>query len=153
MSLLGLPGRGHSQGYWPPTSLVSADSQAPVVKRTGDGSLTEFRSVVDAVRCAIEAQNGMVGRNAGLPPERCIEVRVGIYLGDGEYATSCQNSQKLIDQARADWRCRCISGTIRRPSQYGGVPKAPRRCCTKARSLADGCRPSGWATKMHSSSA
>jgi len=43
-----------------------------VVKRTGDGSLIEFRSVVDAVRCAIEVQNGMVERNAGLPPERRI---------------------------------------------------------------------------------
>jgi adenylate cyclase len=53
-----------------------------VVKRTGDGSIVEFRSVVDAVRCAIEVQNGMVERNAGLPPERCIEFRVGIHLGD-----------------------------------------------------------------------
>lgn len=44
-----------------------------VVKRTGDGSLVEFRSVVDAVRCAIEVQNGMMERNAGLPPERRIE--------------------------------------------------------------------------------
>jgi hypothetical protein len=43
-----------------------------VVKRTGDGILIEFRSVVDAVRCAIEVQNGMVERNAGLPPERRI---------------------------------------------------------------------------------
>ena len=53
-----------------------------VVKRTGDGNLVEFRSVVDAVRCAIEVQNGMVERNAGLPPERRIEFRVGIHLGD-----------------------------------------------------------------------
>ena len=53
-----------------------------VVKRTGDGSLVEFRSVVDAVRCAIEVQNGMVERNAGLPLERRIEFRVGIHLGD-----------------------------------------------------------------------
>jgi len=53
-----------------------------VVKRTGDGVLIEFRSVVDAVRCAIELQNGMVERNAGLPPERRIEFRVGIHLGD-----------------------------------------------------------------------
>jgi class 3 adenylate cyclase/TolB-like protein/Flp pilus assembly protein TadD len=53
-----------------------------VVKRTGDGSLIEFRSVVDAVRCAIEVQNGMVERNAGLPPERRIEFRVGVHLGD-----------------------------------------------------------------------
>jgi len=53
-----------------------------VVKRTGDGSLIEFRSVVDAVRCAIEVQNGLIERNAGLPPERRIEFRVGIHLGD-----------------------------------------------------------------------
>ena len=53
-----------------------------VVKRTGDGAIVEFRSVVDAVRCAIEVQNGMVERNAGLPPERRIEFRIGIHLGD-----------------------------------------------------------------------
>jgi adenylate cyclase len=53
-----------------------------VVKRTGDGVLIEFRSVVDAVRCAVEVQSGMVERNAGLPPERRIEFRVGIHLGD-----------------------------------------------------------------------
>ena len=39
-----------------------------VVKRTGDGGIVEFRSVVDAVRCAIEVQNGMVERNAGFRP-------------------------------------------------------------------------------------
>jgi adenylate cyclase len=49
-----------------------------VVKRTGDGALIEFRSVVDAVRCAIEVQNGMTERNAGLPPERRINL-----MGDG----------------------------------------------------------------------
>jgi adenylate cyclase len=53
-----------------------------VVKRTGDGLLVEFRSVVDAVRCAIEVQSGMVERNAGAPPERRIELRIGIHLGD-----------------------------------------------------------------------
>jgi adenylate cyclase len=53
-----------------------------VVKRTGDGILVEFRSVVDAVRCAIEVQSGMLERNAGLKPERRIEFRVGVHLGD-----------------------------------------------------------------------
>ena len=53
-----------------------------VVKRTGDGILIEFRSVVDAVRCAIEVQKGMHERNAGLPAERRIEFRVGVHLGD-----------------------------------------------------------------------
>jgi adenylate cyclase len=53
-----------------------------VVKRTGDGAIVEFRSVVDAVRCAIEVQNGMIERNAGLLPERRIQFRIGIHLGD-----------------------------------------------------------------------
>src|SRR5271169_3171323 len=53
-----------------------------IIKRTGDGSIIEFRSVVDAVRCALEVQTGMVERNAGLPPERRIEFRIGIHLGD-----------------------------------------------------------------------
>ena len=59
-----------------------AAHQGRIVKRTGDGSIIEFRSVVDAVRCAIEVQSGMIKRNAGLPPERRIEFRVGIHLGD-----------------------------------------------------------------------
>ena len=53
-----------------------------IVKRTGDGSIVEFRSVVDAVRCAIEVQNEMVERNAGLLPEHRIDFRIGIHLGD-----------------------------------------------------------------------
>jgi TolB-like protein/class 3 adenylate cyclase len=53
-----------------------------VVKRTGDGLLVEFRSVVDAVRCAIEVQHGMIERNAGVPTERRILFRIGIHLGD-----------------------------------------------------------------------
>ena len=53
-----------------------------VVKRTGDGLLVEFRSVVDAVRCAIEVQTGMVERNAGVPEDRRIEFRIGVHLGD-----------------------------------------------------------------------
>ncbi len=53
-----------------------------VVKRTGDGALVEFRSVVDAVRCAIEVQNAMVERNAGVSSERRIVFRIGIHLGD-----------------------------------------------------------------------
>jgi TolB-like protein len=52
------------------------------VKRTGDGAIIEFRSVVDAVRCAIEVQNGMAERNAGLADDRRIDFRVGIHLGD-----------------------------------------------------------------------
>jgi adenylate cyclase len=53
-----------------------------IVKRTGDGSIIEFRSVVDAVRCAVEVQTSMIERNAGVPPEKRIEFRIGVHLGD-----------------------------------------------------------------------
>ena len=53
-----------------------------VVKRTGDGAIVEFRSVVDAVNCAIEVQRAMVERNAGVASDKRIEFRIGIHLGD-----------------------------------------------------------------------
>jgi adenylate cyclase len=53
-----------------------------LVKRTGDGAIVEFRSVVDAVNCAIEIQRAMVERNAEVTPDKRIEFRVGIHLGD-----------------------------------------------------------------------
>jgi adenylate cyclase len=53
-----------------------------VVKRTGDGAIVEFRSAVNAVRCAIEVQNGMVERNLGLPEDRRIQFRIGVHVGD-----------------------------------------------------------------------
>jgi len=59
-----------------------AEHRGRVVKTTGDGFLAEFASVVDAVRCAVEVQRGMAERNADTPPERRIEFRMGINLGD-----------------------------------------------------------------------
>jgi adenylate cyclase len=53
-----------------------------IVKRTGDGAIVEFRSAVDAVKCAIEVQNTMVERNAGVPEDRRIAFRIGIHIGD-----------------------------------------------------------------------
>jgi adenylate cyclase len=53
-----------------------------IVQNTGDGFLADFPSVVDAVRCAVEVQRGLSERNAGIPPEKRIEFRIGINLGD-----------------------------------------------------------------------
>jgi TolB-like protein/class 3 adenylate cyclase len=53
-----------------------------VVKRTGDGAIVEFRSVVDAVSCAVELQRAMVERNAEVAPDKRIEFRIGIHVGD-----------------------------------------------------------------------
>jgi len=52
------------------------------VKTTGDGMLVEFVSVVDAVRCAVDIQRGMVERNINVPLDKRIEFRIGINVGD-----------------------------------------------------------------------
>jgi adenylate cyclase len=70
-----------------------------VVKRTGDGSLIEFRSVVDAVRCAIEVQHGMAERNAGVAADNLIKFRIGVHLGDVvEEADGDRISASLLEQ-------------------------------------------------------
>jgi adenylate cyclase len=53
-----------------------------IVKNTGDGLLAEFSSVVDAVRCAVEVQRGMIDREPDVPDEERIRFRIGINLGD-----------------------------------------------------------------------
>ena len=53
-----------------------------IVKTTGDGLLVEFASVVDAVRCAVEVQQAMAERDAGVGADSRIELRIGINLGD-----------------------------------------------------------------------
>jgi class 3 adenylate cyclase/TolB-like protein len=59
-----------------------ANHRGRVVKTTGDGMLVEFASAVDAVRCAVDIQRGMAERNEAVPPERRIQFRVGINVGD-----------------------------------------------------------------------
>jgi adenylate cyclase len=61
---------------------IGEEHRGRIVKNTGDGFLAEFASVVDAVRCAVEIQRGMAEANAAIPPEKQIEFRVGINLGD-----------------------------------------------------------------------
>jgi adenylate cyclase len=53
-----------------------------IVKTTGDGFLAEFSSVVEAVRCAAEVQDGMAERNANVASDRRLEFRIGVNLGD-----------------------------------------------------------------------
>ena len=59
-----------------------AEYRGRIVKTTGDGMLVEFVSVVDAVRCAVDVQRGMLERNAEVAPDRRIQFRVGINVGD-----------------------------------------------------------------------
>jgi adenylate cyclase len=59
-----------------------AHHRGRIVKRTGDGILIEFASAVDAARCAVEIQHGMIKRNAPVPQDKRIELRIGIHVGD-----------------------------------------------------------------------
>jgi adenylate cyclase len=59
-----------------------AEYRGRIVKRTGDGALIEFGSAVDAVRCALDVQQGMVERNRQIPQDHHIELRIGVHLGD-----------------------------------------------------------------------
>jgi TolB-like protein/class 3 adenylate cyclase/Flp pilus assembly protein TadD len=58
------------------------EHQGRIVKTTGDGMLVEFPSVVEAVQCAVEIQNGMGERNAASPENRRMLLRIGINIGD-----------------------------------------------------------------------
>jgi TolB-like protein len=69
----------HRREFLEPTI---AEYRGRIVKRTGDGILIEFSSAVDATRCAIETQRGMARRNADVPADQRIEVRIGIHVGD-----------------------------------------------------------------------
>ena len=59
-----------------------AEHRGRTVKNTGDGLLAEFPSVVDAVRCAVEVQRGMIDREPGVTEDRRIRFRIGVNLGD-----------------------------------------------------------------------
>jgi TolB-like protein/Flp pilus assembly protein TadD len=59
-----------------------AEHDGRIVKTTGDGLLLEFSSVVDAVRCAVDVQRSMAERNAGVAPDKRLDFRIGINVGD-----------------------------------------------------------------------
>jgi adenylate cyclase len=63
-------------------NLKIVEYRGRIVKTTGDGMLVEFVSVVDAVRYAVDVQRGMAERNADVPPDKRIEFRIGINVGD-----------------------------------------------------------------------
>ncbi len=88
-----------------------------IVKTTGDGLLAEFASVVDAVRCTVEIQRGMIERDTDLPEDQRIRFRVGINLGDiisdrGDIFGDGVNVAARLEALAAPGGM-CISGTVR----------------------------------------
>jgi adenylate cyclase len=63
-------------------ALNSKRHHGRIVNTPGDSALVEFASAVDATRCAIEIQKEMAQRNAAIPEDRRLEIRIGINVGD-----------------------------------------------------------------------
>jgi len=95
--------------------LRSAAHRGCIVKRAGHGSVIEFRSAVDAVRCAI-VQTGLIERNAGAPSERRIEFRVGIHEGCEDSLRSPATLRSTRPGARGSSRA-CARQGCRREKQ------------------------------------
>src|SRR6516165_6696108 len=88
-----------------------------IVKNTGDGFLAEFASVVDAVRCAVEVQHGMIDREPDVPEEWRISFRIGVNLGDviadgGDIYGDGVNIAVRLEGLAAPGSV-CLSGTVR----------------------------------------
>lgn len=89
-----------------------------IVKLMGDGALVEFASVVDAVECAVAVQQGMVARNAGVPADKQVVLRIGVNVGDiiidGDdiYGDGVNVAARL--EAEADSGGVCISENVYR---------------------------------------
>ena len=71
--------------------------------------------MVDAVRCAIEVQTGMVERNAGVPPDKRIEFRVGVHLGD------------VVEEADGD----LMGDGVNIAARLGGIAKPGAICLSE----------------------
>jgi adenylate cyclase len=93
-----------------------AAHRGSIFKLMGDGLLAEFASVVDAVECAVEIQREMAERNAGLPEDHRIDVRIGVNLGElivegtdrhGEGVNIAARLEQLADPGGI-----CVSGKV-----------------------------------------
>jgi adenylate cyclase len=96
-------------------SLIEQHS-GRVVDTAGDGLLAEFGSAVNAVECAVAAQQRLAEQNAGLPKDRKMQFRIGVNLGDvlaedgriyGDGVNVAARVQSLVEPGGI-----CISGMV-----------------------------------------
>src|SRR5215475_9355497 len=102
-----------------------------VVDDPGDNLLAEFRSIVEAVQCAVTIQRTLATRNAALPPHRQMVFRMGLHLGDivveqeRIYGATVNLAARL--ERLAEGGGLCISGTVydhvvaRLPLDYSAI--------------------------------
>jgi len=92
-----------------------------IVRVIGDGVLVEFASVVEAVRCAVEVQRGMATRNADVPHDKRIELRMGINFGElildgSDFCGDAVNIAARLE-ALAEPGGICVSGRVQEDAQ------------------------------------
>jgi len=117
------------------------EHQGRIVKTTGDGLLLEFANVVDAVRCAVEVQREMAERNANLPPDRRIEFRMGINVGDvisdrrDIYGDGVNIAARLVALAEHGGICisRVVRDRIRDKLRYNSRTEASTASAARSR--------------------
>ena len=97
-------------------ALFIRQHRGRVVDSPGDNLLAEFPSALDVTRCAIEVQRVLRARNADVPPERRLEFRIGLHLGDvmiegdriyGEGINIAARLENLSDPGGV-----CVSGPV-----------------------------------------
>jgi TolB-like protein/class 3 adenylate cyclase len=106
-----------------------------IFKLMGDGLLAEFGSVVDAVECAVSLQRGLSERNANVPDDRQVQMRIGINLGeviiegDDRYGDGVNIAARL--EQLADPGGICVSGKVAREVEkklaFGFEPMGTRQ--------------------------
>jgi adenylate cyclase len=93
-----------------------AEHHGRVLKTTADGMLVEFANLVDAVRCAVDIQRGMIERNADTAAEKRITFRIGIDLGETSIGGDLPRNTGVDSAARLEGLAEpggiCISSAV-----------------------------------------
>jgi len=129
---------------------IIAEHRGRLVKTTGDGLLVEFGSVVDALRCAIEVQQGMAVRNSGIALAQRVEFRIGINVGDvvvedGDIFGDGVNVAARLE-ALAEPGGICVSARVQEDTAAGSTSPSTIWATRTSRTSFDQCGSIGFAS-------